>query len=48
MKKMEKIELVSLSADDIKLVNGGGGEIYVEGSYGASGGDVKAGIKFTF
>jgi hypothetical protein len=47
MKKMEKIELVSLSADDIKLVNGGG-EIYVEGTYGSTGGDVKAGIKFTF
>jgi hypothetical protein len=48
MKKMEKVELVSLTADESKLVNGGSGEIYVEGSYGPSGGDVKAGIKFTF
>ena len=47
MKKMEKIEIVSLTADESKLV-AGGGEIYVEGTYGSTGGDVKAGIKFTF
>jgi hypothetical protein len=48
MKKMEKVELVSLSAEDIKVVNGGGGEIYGEGTYSSSGGDVKVGIKITF
>lgn len=48
MKKMEKIELVSLTADESKLVAGGAGEIYVEGTYGSTGGDVKAGIKITF
>ncbi|HEX2644217.1 MAG TPA: hypothetical protein VHU81_14575 [Thermoanaerobaculia bacterium] len=49
MKKMEKIELVTLSVDDIKLVNGGvDGEIYGEGTYSSSGGDVKVGIKIKF
>lgn len=49
MKKMEKVELVTLSAEDVKLVNGGvDGEIYGEGTYSSSGGDVKVGIKITF
>lgn len=49
MKKMEKIELVTLTADDVKLVSGGvDGEIYGEGTYGSGGGDVKVGIKIKF
>lgn len=48
MKKMEKVSLVSLTAEETKLIAGGGGEIYGEGTYGSGGGDVKVGIKFTF